>query len=56
MPKRLAYLYEQVITLENCKQAVLEGTKNLTKTPEVQKYRHNPEYWGKIIKKTIEDG
>ena len=32
MPKRIGFLYEKVLTLQNCTAAVLEGTANLKKT------------------------
>lgn len=49
MPKRIGFLYEQVLTLQNCTAAVLEGTANLKKTAKIRRIRKNPEVWGQKI-------
>lgn len=49
MPKRIGYIAEKVLTLENCTAAVLEGTQNLQRTKKIRKMRKNPEVWGQKI-------
>lgn len=49
MPKRIGYIMEKVLTLQNCTAAVLEGTANLKKTPKIRKIRENPEVYGQKI-------
>lgn len=49
MPTRIGFLCEQVLTLQNCTAAVLEGTANLKKTPKIRRIRKNPEVWGRKI-------
>lgn len=56
MPKRIGYLYEQVLTLENCTAAVLEGTDNLKKTPAIKRIRENPEIYGQKILDVLSSG
>ena len=50
MPKRIGYIYERMVTIENCTQAVLDGTANLKKTEDVVEMRTNPEKYGRIIR------
>lgn len=49
MPKRIGYLKEKVLNLENCTKAVLEGTANLRKTPKIRRIREHPEVYGQKI-------
>lgn len=56
MPKRIGYLYEQVLTLENCIRAVLEGTANLKKTKKIRRIRSNPERYAKQILSILKNG
>lgn len=49
MPRRIGFLCEKVLTLQNCTAAVLEGTANLKKTPKIRRIRKNPEVWGQKI-------
>lgn len=56
MPKRIGFLCEQVLTLENCTAAVLEGTDNLRRTPSIKRIRENPEVWGRKVLKVLTEG
>lgn len=56
MPKKIGFLKEKVVELDNCIGAVLEGTKNLRKTKSIRNIRDHAEDYGKLIKKIIEDG
>lgn len=56
MPKRIGYLYEKVLTIENCTEAVLVGTKNLKKTPKIRRIRENADKWGQRILDTLSSG
>lgn len=56
MPKRIGYLYEQVLSLENCTNAVLIGTKNLKKTPKIRRIRENADKWGQRILDALSEG
>lgn len=49
MPKRIGHIMEQVLTLDNCKAAVIEGTANLERTPKIRRIRKNPEAYGQKI-------
>lgn len=56
MPKRIGFLYQKVLTLDNCVSAVIEGTENLRKTPMIQKIRNNPKEYGQKILNTLIEG
>lgn len=56
MPKRVGHLREKVLTLENCTRAVLVGTDNLKKTPEILHIRNNPERVGQKILNILSSG
>ena len=49
MPKRIGYIMEKVLTLDNCTAAVIEGTANLSRTPIIRRIRQNPEVYGQKI-------
>ena len=49
MPKRIGYIMEKVLTLDNCTAAVIEGTANLERTPKIRRIRKNPEAYGQQI-------
>ena len=56
MPKRIGYLYEKVVSFDNCYAAVLEGTASLKKTDTVKRIRKNPEKYAKKIQAALLSG
>lgn len=42
MPKRLGNLYKEVVSLDNCYKAVLEGTASLKRTRKIKHIRKHP--------------
>lgn len=56
MPKRIGYLYERVITFDNCLAAVLEGTESLRKTECVKRIRNEPEKYARKIQEILING
>lgn len=56
MPKRVGFLYEKVLTLENCQEAVMVGTKNLKKTKKVRWIRSHPEEAGQQVLDALTNG
>jgi len=49
VPKRIGYIMKQVLTLDNCTAAVIEGTANLERTPKIRRIRKDPEAYGQKI-------
>jgi RNA-directed DNA polymerase len=56
MPKRIGYLYEQVIDEKNCIRAVIEMTKGKQKNRKAISIRENAEKYGKEIAEEIAKG
>ena len=56
MPKRIGYLYEQVVSEENCIQAVIEMTKDKLKNRKARWIRNNAESYGKRLVQDLQIG
>lgn len=56
MPKRVGYLYEQVISPENCIAATTEMTKNKNKSKKAMRIRANAETYGKALADELASG
>lgn len=53
MPKRLGFLFEKVVTFENCLAAVHEGTASLKRTDHVKRILENPEKYAFRIQEKL---
>jgi len=56
MPKRAGYLYEQVISKENCIAATIEMTKNKNKSKKAMRIRENAVAYGSRIADDLASG
>lgn len=56
MPKRVGFVYEKVVSFDNCLAAVMEGTASLKKTDCVKRIRNNPEKYARKIQSILLSG
>ena len=56
MPKRIGYLYERVISEENCITAESEMTRHKNKNRSAMRIKENPEKHGKILSELLSSG
>lgn len=56
MPKRVGFLYEELIDLELCERAVLIALRNKRKTPYIRYIIEHYKEWGKLIQRIIVEG
>lgn len=56
MPKRIGYVYEELIDIENCNRAVLNAIKRKKKTAFLKHVRSNYKEYGAIVQRTLIDG
>lgn len=56
MPKRIGYLYEQVISEANCIQATYEMTKDKNHNKKAMRIRRNSEAYGRRIASELSEG
>ena len=56
MPKRIGFVYEQVISLDNCILAVQEMARSKPKVRRAQYMKENAEYFGKKLHEQLSSG
>lgn len=56
MPKRTGFLYEQVISVENCVSAVKDMTKGKSKNKRATEMRNNAQEHGEMVSKMLSNG
>lgn len=56
MPKRIGYVWEEVVSLENCEQAVLDALKNKKKTRYLRHVKKNYKKYGAKIQRILLEG
>lgn len=56
MPKRIGYLYDQVVSDDNCIQAVIEMTKDKLKNNKAKRIRENAVSYGKRLASDLREG
>lgn len=56
MPKRIGYVWEELVSIENCEQSVLDAIQNKRKTPFLRHVKENYKEYGLRLQQVLIDG